>query len=122
LARLREDDRLELFRLDDLRLRPPDDFRRVEPRAPRRAVVRPPFREDFLLLFLREDFLADLRLDDFLVDLRADFRRGLAAEVPPLRDSPISPYEEGEEAGVGAGVLSIGSGSIQPEPDQPISI
>ena len=76
---------------------------------------------DRLELF-RDDFFADPRADDFLLDFLAAFRRGCEVPVRPLSDSPKSSYEEGEEAGAGVGVLSIGSGSIQPEPDQPISI
>ena len=102
-------------------------------RALFRAERRAPFLADFLELFfadlladflelLREAFLADRRVDDFRVDFLDDLRRG-AAVLPRLpADSPKSSYEAGVEAGVGAGVLSIGSGSIQPEPDQPISI
>jgi hypothetical protein len=36
--------------------------------------------------------------------------------------SAKSLYDEGVEAGVGEGVLSMGSGSIHPDPDQPISM
>jgi hypothetical protein len=118
LARFREDDRRALFLAEDLR--PPELFRALF-RAERRA----PFLADFRLLFLellREDFFADLRADDFRLAFLADLRRGCDVGVRPLADSPKSSYEEGVEAGVGAGVFSIGSGSIQPEPDQPISI
>jgi hypothetical protein len=122
LARFREDDLRALFRLDDL---PRELFRALF-----RAELRPPFLADFRLLFLadffadflalfrEEDFLAERRLD-FLVALRADLRAG---GVDRLGDSSKSRYEAGVEAGAGAGVFSIGSGSIQPEPDQPISI
>jgi hypothetical protein len=119
-ARFR-DDRRALFLAEDLR--PPELFRALF-RVERPAL----FLADFLLLFLadflellREDFLADLRADDFLLDFLADVRR----DDPGVRlpaDSPKSSYEEGVEAGEGAGVFSIGSGSIHPEPDQPISI
>ena len=78
---------------------------------------------DFLADFfapLREDFFAEPRLDlrDDLADLR------LEVDLPRERDeeSSMSLYDAGVEAGVGVGVLSIGSGSIQPEPDQPISM
>jgi hypothetical protein len=87
-----------------------------------RADLRPPFLADFLALFLADflaDFFAPFREDDFLarLDFRADLRLGGA----DLLDSSKS-YDAGVEAGVGAGVLSIGSGSIQPEPDHPISM
>jgi hypothetical protein len=83
------------------------------------------FRADFRLLFLADrfaDFLAPLRADflarlDFFDAFLADLRRG-GADL----DSSKSLYDAGVEAGVGAGVFSIGNGSIQPEPDQPISI
>jgi hypothetical protein len=56
---------------------------------------------------------------------RADFlavgRRSVAAgEAGP--EEVLDEGEAGGEAGVGAGAGSEGSGSIQPEPDQPISI
>jgi hypothetical protein len=88
------------------------------------ADLRVLFLLDFLALFLappREDFLAEPRLD-FLDDFLADFRLELDLPRAPDEDSVMSSYEAGVEAGVGAGVLSIGSGSIQPEPDQPISM
>ncbi|MFL5402106.1 MAG: hypothetical protein ACJ8BF_04740 [Gemmatimonadales bacterium] len=104
-------------------MRPPELFR-VECRALFLAdfllLFLADFRADFLEL-LREDFLADLRADDFLLDFLADVRRDDAGVRLPA-DSPKSSYEEGVEAGEGAGVFSIGSGSIHPEPDQPISI
>jgi hypothetical protein len=76
------------------------------------------FLADFLVLFFAAflaDFLARFREDDFLAGLRLGWadRRAL--------DESSKSYE-GVEAGVGAGVFSIGSGSIQPEPDQPISM
>jgi hypothetical protein len=98
-----------------------------------RAELRPPFladfRADFLLLFFAAlaDFLAPFRDEDFLARLDfldaflADLRRGWA-DLPRVLESSNSLYDAGVEAGVGAGVFSIGSGSIQPEPDQPISI
>jgi hypothetical protein len=122
LAPFREADRRALLR--------PDDFRELL-----RAELRPPFladfRADFLLLFLADflaDFLAPFRAEDFLarLDFRdaflADFRRGEGDLPRVLEESSKSLYDAGVEAGVGAGVFSIGSGSIQPEPDQPISI
>jgi hypothetical protein len=149
LARLRDDDRaalfrpelfrLALFRLELLRLallrpallRPPrEDFRvlfRAELRPPRladlpprladfRALFLAPFRADFLLLRLAEPPL------DFLRDrLRERLREPL---VPLVRlvDAGSSKSKDGDDEGVGDGVLSEGSGSIHPEPDQPISI
>lgn len=130
---MRAEDRRALFL-------PPDLLR--EPfRALFRAELRPPFLAAFLADFLapfladfladffalfREDFLAAPRvdfLDDFLVAFLADLRRGRAVLLRVPDDaSSKSLYEAGVEAGVGAGVLSMGSGSIQPEPDQPISI
>jgi hypothetical protein len=109
-ALLRPDDFLALFRAE---LRPPflADFR---------ADFRPPFLADFLA-----DFLAPLREEDFLARVvffeafLVDLRRGWAVL---LDESSNSLYDAGVEAGVGAGVFSIGNGSIQPEPDQPISI
>jgi hypothetical protein len=73
-------------------------------RAAFRAVFLPPLLAERLAVFLRE----------------ADRFRGVA-----VRDgdgSSKSLYDEGVEAGVGEGVLSMGSGSIQPDPDQPISM
>jgi hypothetical protein len=106
-------------------------FRDVDRRALFRADFRLLFladlRADFRLLFLADrfaDFLAPLRAEDFLARLDffdaflVDLRRGGA----DLGDSSKLLYDAGVEAGVGAGVFSIGSGSIQPEPDQPISI
>jgi hypothetical protein len=75
-----------------------------------------PFLEDFF-----EDFLAAPPLD-FFPDFLADFRLRRAVRPRFPVDSSKSPDEAGVEAGVGAGVFSIGSGSIQPEPDQPISM
>jgi hypothetical protein len=120
LALFREPDRRALLR--------PDDFLalfRADPRPPFladfRADFRLPFLADFLADFLappfrEEDFLARLDfLEAFLVDLRRDGAVLLDASSKSL-------YDAGVEAGVGAGVFSIGNGSIQPEPDQPISI
>jgi hypothetical protein len=116
-APFRAEDRLALF------------FRalfRAEPRAPFLADFRVLFFADFLADFFapfrEEDFLAEPRLDfldDFLVDLRLGW---VDLSRAPDDDSLKSSYEAGVEAGVGAGVCSIGSGSIQPEPDQPISM
>jgi hypothetical protein len=126
LAPRRADERLPPFRPALLRLadlRPPEreDFR-AELRPPRladlparladrRAVFLAPFRDDFLLLRLAE------RREDLL---RAPLR------VPPVLSLRLgegsSKSNEGDDAGVGEGVLSEGSGSIHPEPDQPISI
>jgi hypothetical protein len=123
LAPFREADRRALFLPEDLR----ELFRallRAEPRPPFLA----DFRADFLVLFLADflaDFLAPFREEDFFagprLDFLADLRLGWAGRVRALGDSSNS-YGAGVEAGVGAGVFSIGSGSIQPEPDQPISI
>ena len=81
--------------------------------ADRRALFLAPFRADFLLALL--------------ADLLAVFLRGLlrgrAGFAGVVGDgSSKSPNDDGVEAGVREGVLSIGSGSIHPEPDQPISI
>jgi hypothetical protein len=92
-----------------------------------RAELRLPFLADFLadflVLFLADflaDFLAPFREEDFLAE-RLDFLAGLRLGGADLLDSSKS-YDAGVEAGVGAGVFSIGSGSIQPEPDHPISM
>jgi hypothetical protein len=110
----------------------PEDLLRVAFRALLRAELRLPFLADFLADF-RElffaaflaDFLARFREEDFfLAELRLDFLAGLRlgwADRPRALDESSKSYE-GVEAGVGAGVFSIGSGSIQPEPDQPISM
>jgi hypothetical protein len=88
------------------------------------------------------DFLADRRAL-FLAPLRADFRLLLLAarladflRDPPLRARLVPPVlllgegsskskddeDDAGEEGEGEGVLSEGRGSIQPEPDHPISI
>lgn len=93
---------LALFRAADLPLRA---VLRAERRPDRAA-----FRADFLaalLVFLVPDFLTV-------------FRRGSAA-VPDWLDEGSSKSNERDDEGV-VGVLSEGRGSIQPEPDQPISI
>jgi hypothetical protein len=110
LARFRADDllRLAVFRalfLADLRALFLADFL---------AVLLAAFLAPFLAARPRA-LLADFR-DDFL----AAFLRGRAGRV--AAGSLKSSKEEGLEVGAGAGVFSIGSGSIQPEPDQPISI
>jgi hypothetical protein len=95
-----------------------------------RAELRPPFLADFLADFLvlffaafLADFLARFREEDFLAEPRLDFLAGLRLgwARPRALDESSKSYE-GVEVGVGAGVFSIGSGSIQPEPDQPISM
>jgi hypothetical protein len=122
LARFREAERRALLRPEDLRL-----FEAL--RALFRAERRPPFLAAFALFAdLRAD-LAPFRADfllDLLADLLAVFLRGLLRGRVVLAGlgvgSSKSPNEDGVEAGVREGVLSIGSGSIHPEPDQPISI
>lgn len=95
----------------DLRARPPllADLDRL-------AAFRAPFLAVFLAVFLL-DFLAD-RLAVFLRELlrlRVVFARVGDGSSKLLKD-------EGVEAGAGEGVLSMGSGSIHPDPDQPISM
>ena len=117
-ALFREADRRALFLPEDL-LR--EAFLRAE--------LRPPFLADFLADFLVlffAAFLADFarfREEDFLAEPRLAFLAGLRLGWAGRRalDESSKSYE-GVEAGVGAGVFSIGSGSIQPEPDQPISM
>ena len=149
MARLRADDRPELlrpalFRLALLRpvdfrlalfrpvlFRPPrEDFRvlfRAELRLPRladfpprladfRALFLAPFRADFLLLRL-----AELRMD-FLPDRPPERLREPPVPLVRLVDAGSSKSKDGDDVGLGDGVLSEGSGSIHPEPDQPISI
>ena len=143
MARLREDERPALLRALDFRPPERDELRallRADFFAPRLLDLEP-FRADRPALFLadrpalfRADrpalFLAPLR-DDFFAppfaDRLVDFLRGLAREVlvpSPRRDGEGSSKskEDGEDAGEGEGGLSEGSGSIHPEPDQPISI
>jgi hypothetical protein len=93
------------------------DFRAVF-RPPRLAAFRAPFRADFLAPLAR---LADLRELPFLALFLALFFR-VGGRVRAAAGSLKSSKDEGLEVGAGAGVFSIGSGSIQPEPDQPISI
>jgi hypothetical protein len=113
LARLREEERRALFRAADLR----EDLRALF-RAPfladlaLLADLRAPFRAAFLLVFLADRLAAFLRET---VRLRVGFARVGDGSSNWLND-------EGVEAGVGEGVLSMGSGSIHPDPDQPISM
>ena len=144
MARLRDAERLALLRPVLLRpelLRPADlrpvDFRlldRVDFRALLRAELRLPRLDDLL------DFLADRRAllrpplrADFPVLLRFADRLADFLRDPPLRDRLVPPVllgegssksndDEDDPGEEGEGVLSEGSGSIQPEPDQPISI
>jgi hypothetical protein len=120
LALFREEDRRALFLPEDLLREAFLALLRAEPRPAFLA----DFLADFLVLFLA-DFLARFREEDFFAEPRlaflADLRLGLA-DLPRALDGSSKSYEAGVEAGVGAGVLSIGSGSIQPEPDQPISM
>jgi hypothetical protein len=81
-------------------------------------------RAPFLAVFLPDlllDFLLDLLADRLAVFLREPLRErvGLARVGD---GSSKSLNDEGVEAGVGEGVLSMGSGSIHPDPDQPISM
>jgi hypothetical protein len=85
--------------------------------APRLAAFLAPFLADFLDAPPR-DRLADFRAEDFF----ALFLRGRVGRGREVSGSVKSSNDEGLEVGAGAGVFSIGSGSIQPEPDQPISI
>ena len=58
-----------------------------------------------------------------LPDFLAAFRRGRAVRERSAGSSPSPNEDEDEEDEEPEGiVLSIGSGSIHPEPDQPISI
>jgi hypothetical protein len=96
-----------------------------------RADFLAPFFADRLADFLPDvlaDFLPpDLRLADFLAEdflvppFLAAFFRGRAVRGRDAGSSPPSNEDEEGELGL-EGVLSIGSGSIHPEPDQPISI
>jgi hypothetical protein len=70
---------------------------------------------------LRADFLLAL-FDDRLAVFLRELRRGRAVLGLLVDGSSKSLYDDGVEAGVGEGVLSMGRGSIHPEPDQPISI
>ncbi|HEY4593643.1 MAG TPA: hypothetical protein VIJ61_14605, partial [Thermoanaerobaculia bacterium] len=92
--------------------------------------ARPPFLAAFFdarLLFraVRRPFLAVLRAErlSVLADFRAAFRADLWPLLPPddsaSEESPKS--NERDDPGFDE-LLSEGSGSIHPEPDQPISI
>lgn len=134
MARLREDDRLALLRPADFRLRDRDE----DLRALFRAELRRPFLADLVLRLAerRALFLAPLRaafLRPRLADDLVAFLRDLVperlrpVEVPPpipdsLRLAEDSPKSKDDGVDEGEGVLSEGSGSIHPEPDQPISI
>jgi hypothetical protein len=83
-----------------------------------RAVFRAELRPD--LAAFRADFLAAFLVPP-VPDFLADFRRGAAAAVSDWLDEDSSKSNEREYEGF-EGVLSEGSGSIHPEPDQPISI
>jgi hypothetical protein len=106
-----------LFRAE---LRPP----RLADFAPRladlRALFLAPFRADFLLLRLAEP------PPDFFRDRLREPVRAVLPERPEVPDRLVeagsSKSKDGDEVGVEEGVLSEGSGSIHPEPDQPISI
>jgi hypothetical protein len=92
------------------------------PRALFRAERRPPFLAALALLAdLRAPFLA-LFLLGRLAALLAVFLRGLLGLGLLGEGSSVPLYGDGVEAGGGEGVLSMGSGSIHPEPDHPISI
>jgi hypothetical protein len=92
-----------------------------------RVLFLAPFRADFLLLRLAEppeDFLRE-RLREPLRELELEPLLEPELEPPPpdrLVDAGSSKSKDGDELGAGEGVLSEGSGSIHPEPDQPISI
>jgi hypothetical protein len=90
-------------------------------------LLRPRFALRPLLLLA--DFLPlDLRPADFLAEdilappFLAAFFRGRAVRERDAGSSPSSNEDEEGELGLEEGLLSIGSGSIHPEPDQPISI
>ena len=106
-----------------------DRLRAADLREDLRALFRPPFFAALARFApLRPLFLALFRADFFparFADRLAAFLRGRLAGLEVRSrlgvGSSAWPYE-GVEAGVGEGVLSIGSGSIHPEPDQPISM
>jgi hypothetical protein len=111
------------------------DFRADLRAEERRADFLAPFLADFLVDFfadfLRADFADFLRADflpedflraDFLAPLfLAAFLRGRGLRVRSPISSPSSNADD-DDPELDGGVLSIGSGSIHPEPDQPISI
>ena len=118
-ARLRDDDFAAPFRADLPRL------------AVRRALFLAVFLADFLAEALRADFFAPF-FADFFADLLLDFLEDFLA--PPFlavflrgrvvlrAGSSLRSNDDDEDAGAEEGMFSIGSGSIHPEPDQPISI
>ena len=118
MARFREREPAALFRADLRLLEPPPALFRADRRPPFLAALA-------RLADLRAPFLA-LFLADRLADLLAVFLRGVLRGLLGLAllgdGSSVSLYDDGVEAGVGEGVLSMGRGSIHPEPDQPISI
>ncbi len=118
LADFRPDLRADL-RADDRRA----DFRALF-FADRFADFLLDFLLDFLADFLRLDFRpADFLAEDFLAPpFLAAFFRGRDVRERDAGSSPPSNEDEDEELGLEEGVLSIGNGSIHPEPDQPISI
>ncbi len=105
-----------------------------------------PFRVAFLAVFLAAAFLVAFRVDfpAVLADFRLDFFGVVLALLAPEDLRPVVAVRSrlgrssravlgagaggsaGEVVGVGAGEgpggYSIGRGSIQPDPDQPISI
>jgi hypothetical protein len=108
--------------------------------AVRRALFLAVFLADFLAEALREDFLAEALRADFFPPLFADFFADLLLDfladflAPPFlavflrgrvvlrAGSSLRSNDDDEDAGAEEGMFSIGSGSIHPEPDQPISI
>jgi hypothetical protein len=114
-ARLRDDDFAAPFRAD----------------LPRLAVRRALFLAVFLAEALRADFFAPFFADffaDLLLDFLADFLAPpflavfLRGRVALRAGSSLRSNDDDEDAGAEEGMFSIGSGSIHPEPDQPISI
>jgi hypothetical protein len=150
LARLRDEERLALLRPADCR--PADfrlREREEDLRALFRAELRLPFLADLELRLAERPalFLAPFRAvfrPPRLADLLVAFFRDPPPErarppelepppererLPPIPDSPrllgdgsSKSKDDGVDEGDGEGVLSEGSGSIHPEPDQPISI
>jgi hypothetical protein len=107
-------------------------FRLVAFLAGRRALFLAAFLADFFVLFLAARARVARFLADFLAAFLADFfeaGRALFRGVTDAMEEELEPPEGIEGAGVwaggvgaGAGGYSIGRGSIQPDPDQPISI